>query len=167
MKKIIFLTVLFLISPGLICRVIGQSPEDLEKEGLKYFDNAFFRSVNQKGKTRSNVEFARAEKAFKKAIEKNPSRVEPYLYLGRTFFVQKKYLQAAQVYRTAMTIAPQKKKIYLKLASALEMAEDFEGAISTLEELRQQETEPRAVRILNDFISKMEMRVEKNHQNRP
>jgi cytochrome c-type biogenesis protein CcmH/NrfG len=167
MKKIIFLTVLFLISPGLICHVSGQSPEDLEKEGLKYFDNAFFRSVNQKGKAKSNVEFAHAEKAFKKAIEKNPNRVEPYLHLGRTFFVQKKYLQAAQVYRTALTIAPQKKKIYLKLASALEMAEDFEGAISALEELRHQETDPRVIQLLNDFISKIEKRVENIHQNRP
>jgi tetratricopeptide (TPR) repeat protein len=106
----------------------------------------------------ADVEFTLAEKAFQKAIEKYPQRVKAYLHLGRTYYVQKKYAAAAETYRSALVIAPQQKEIYLRLASALEKAGDYRGAINALEELRAQETDDRAIRIIDDFIGKMEKR---------
>ena len=67
----------------------AQSEEDFEQTGLKHFDNAYFKAIPQKDKARATAEFAHAEKAFKKAIEKRPDNVKPYLHLGRTYFVQK------------------------------------------------------------------------------
>ena len=101
-----------------------------------------------------------AEKAFQEAIRSKPDWVEPYLHLGRTYFVQQKYRLAAEVYRKALTLAPQRKEIYLQLASALEMAGDYEGAVGVLKELRTQEADPRSIRILDDFIQRLTQRAE-------
>ncbi len=158
MRKILFLTILFLAFTGLFSHARAQSEEDFEKKGLKHFNSAFFKAIPQKNKARADAEFALAEIAFQKAIEKNPNRVNAYLHLGRTYSAQKKYAAAAETYRSALVIAPQQKKIYLRLASALEKDGDYRGAINALEELRALESDDRAIRIIDDFIGKMEKR---------
>lgn len=158
MKKILFKTILFLTFTGLLSQALAQGEEDFEKAGRQHFDNAYFKAIPQKNKAMADVEFNLAEKAFQKAIEKKPQQVKAYLYLGRTYSAQKKYAAAAETYRSALMIAPQQKKIYLRLASALEKAGDSQGAINALEELRALESDDRAIRIIDDFIGKMEKR---------
>ena len=158
MRRILFLTILFLTFAGLFSHARAQSEEDFEKKGLKHFDNAFFKAIPQKNRARAAAEFALAEIAFQKAIEKKPHKVNAYLHLGRTYSAQKKYAAAAETYRSALVIAPQQKKIYLPLASALEKDGDYRGAIKALEELRALESDDRAIRIIDDFIGKMEKR---------
>jgi cytochrome c-type biogenesis protein CcmH/NrfG len=158
MKKILFKTILFLAITGLLSLALAQSEEDFEKAGLKHFDKAYFKAIPQKNRAMADEEFALAEEAFQKAIEKKPQRVKAYLHLGRTYSAQKKYAAAAETYRSALVIAPQQKKIYLRLASALEKDGDYRGAINALEELRALESDDRAIRIIDDFIGKMEKR---------
>lgn len=168
MKKIVLITFVLLAYPGLLLQTNAQTAEDFERTGLKHLDEAYFKALPQKNIQRANTEFALAEKAFKKAIAMKPSSVDPYLHLGRTYHLQKKYRQAAEVYRTALDLAPHEKKIYLKLASAQEMAGDYEDAVKTLQDMRAQETDPRAVRILDDFIHKLEMRLaDPKRENQP
>ena len=164
MKKILFKTILFLAFTGLLSQAPAQSEEDFEKAGLKHFDKAYFKAVPQKNRAMADQEFALAEKAFQKAIEKNPQRVKAYFHLGRTYSAQKKYAAAAGIYRSALVIAPQQKKIYLRLASALEKDGDYRGAINALEELRALESDERAIRIIDDFIGKMEKRAAQDKQ---
>ena len=164
MKKIVLITIFLLAYPGLLLQTNAQTAEDFERTGLKHLDEAFFKALPQKNNQRANTEFALAEKAFKKAIAMKPSSVDPYLHLGRTYHLQKKYPQAADMYRVALDLAPHEKKIYLKLASAQEMAGDFEGAVKTLQDLRMQETDPRTIRILDDFILKLEKRAADTRQ---
>ncbi len=161
MKKIWFITILFLAYFGLTPDIQAQSKEDFEKIGLKHFENAYFKAIPQKNKDRAQAEFAQAETAFKKAIEKRPDNIKPYLYLGRTYFVQKRYHKAAEVYRQASSLAPQDNKIMLQLASALEKAGEYEAAIITLERMKEGETDSRAIGILDEFIRKMRTRAEK------
>jgi tetratricopeptide (TPR) repeat protein len=158
MKRILFKTILFLAFTGLLSQALAQSEDDFEKTGLKHFNKAYFKATPQKNRAMADQEFALAEKAFQKAIEKKPQRVKAYLHLGRTYSAQKKYSAAAETYRSALVIAPQQKKIYLRLASALEKDGDYQGAINALEALRSQETDERAIRIIDDFIGKMEKR---------
>lgn len=162
------MAIFFLTCPVFVSAAQAQTAEEYEKTGLKHLNEAYFKAVPQKNKQRANAEFALAEKAFKKAIEMKPIRVEPYLHLGRAYHLQKKYRQAAGIYRKALDLAPNDKKIYLKLASAQEMAGDYEGAVNTLQELKTQETDPRALRILDDFIHKIEMKAGDNmRENQP
>ena len=158
MKKTLLPTILFLALTGLLSLALAQSEEDLEKDGLKHFDNAYFKAIPQKNRAMADEEFALAEKAFQRAIEKTPQRLKPYLHLGRTYSAQKKYTAAAEIYRSALVIAPHQKKIYLWLASALEKGGDFRGAINALQELRALESDDRVIRIIDDFIGKMEKR---------
>jgi cytochrome c-type biogenesis protein CcmH/NrfG len=158
MKKIVLIAVFMLACPGLSLQTHAQTAEDYERTGIEHLNEACFKALPQKNHRRANNEFALAEGAFKKAIEMKPTRVEPYLHLGRTYHLQKKYHQAAEIYREALNLAPHEKNIYLKLASAQEMAGDYEGAVKTLQDLRAQENDPRATRILDDFIHKIEMR---------
>ena len=157
-----------LICPGLLLQTHAQTAEDYEKTGIEHLNEAYFKALPQKNHRRANTEFALAESAFKKAIEMKPTMVEPYLHLARTYHLQKKYHQAADMYREALDLAPHEKKIYLKLASAQEMAGDYEGAVKTLQDLRTQETDPRSLRILDDFIHKIKMRAgDTKQENQP
>jgi tetratricopeptide (TPR) repeat protein len=157
MKKILFIIFCSLVGLGMIVDANAQN-EDYEETGRRHYNNAFFKARPQKNKSQADVEFALAEKAFQKAIEKNPQRVAAYLHLGRTYHRQKKYAAAAGMYRSALMIAPQQKKVYLRLAAALEKDGDFRGAVSALEELRALESDDRAIHILDEFIGKIEKR---------
>jgi len=168
MKKIVLIAVFMLACPGLLLQTQAQTAEEYERTGLKHLNEAYFKALPQKSHQRANTEFALAEHAFKKAIEIKPTRIEPYLHLGRTYHLQKKYRQAAEIYREALDLAPHEKKIYLKLASAQEMAGDYEDAVKTLQDLRAQETDPRSLRILDDFIHKIKMRAgDTKQENQP
>ncbi len=159
MKKVVLL---FLLSFSAVAAAgsfsQAQTIEELESAGLKHYKNAHFKAIPEKNRAMADKEFARAEKAFQKAIKKRPKRLKAYLHLGRTYSAQKKYTAAARTYRSALVIAPRHKRLYLRLASVLEKKGDYRGAINALETLRAMETDERAIRIIDDFISKMEKR---------
>jgi cytochrome c-type biogenesis protein CcmH/NrfG len=136
----------------------AQTAKELDGSGLDHFGKAFYAAAPRKDQEKATAEYRLAEAAFKAAIQAQPDYVEPYLHLGRTYFVQEKYLLAAEVYRTALKIAPQRKEVYLKLASALEMGGDYAGAVGVLQDLRGQEADPQAISILDDFIARMQAR---------
>jgi cytochrome c-type biogenesis protein CcmH/NrfG len=157
MKKYLTITslVLFFFLTGTF-RSMAQPLDEHEKEGLSHFNKAFYEATPRKDKAKATAEYQKAEKAFQKAIEKNPQRVESYLHLGRTYFVQKKYQKAATIYRKALKLAPEHKETYLQLASALEMGGDGAGAVDVLKELREKETDERSIQILDDLIERLE-----------
>jgi cytochrome c-type biogenesis protein CcmH/NrfG len=161
MKKIWLITILSVVYLGSIPCVQAQDEEDFDRTGLKHLDNAYFKAIPQKDEARAKAEFAHAERAFRKAINKKPGDAKSYLHLGRTYFVQKKYHKAAELYKQASRIAPQDKKIKLRLASALEKAGRYEESIITLENMKAEETDMRVIRILDGFIGKMKIRAEK------
>ncbi len=136
----------------------AQTAEDLHKSGLDHFGKAFYQAAPRNEPGKAGAEYRLAEEAFQEAIRSKPDWVEPRLHLGRTYFVQKKYRLAAEVYRKALALAPQRKEIYVKLASALEMAGDYEGAVKVLQELRAQEVDPRSIGVLDDFIQRLTQR---------
>ena len=123
MKRImVMICFLFLFSPGMNVYSQAETVEEFERRGVAHFKRAFYEAIPQNDRARADTEYALAEKAFQKAIQKKPDRVEPYLHLGRTYFVQKEFLKAANVYKKALRLAPERKEVYLQLASALEMA---------------------------------------------
>jgi cytochrome c-type biogenesis protein CcmH/NrfG len=136
----------------------AQTVQELERSGLDHFGKAFYEAAPRKEHEKARAEYRKAEEAFQEAIRSKPDWVEPYLHLGRTYFVQQKYRLAAEVYRKAVTIAPQRKEVYLQLASALEMAGDYEAAVGVLQDLRTQETDERAIRVLDDLIDRIRSR---------
>jgi cytochrome c-type biogenesis protein CcmH/NrfG len=156
----------------LICLMVGvlllvavgpasaQKAAELNQAGLAHFTRGFYEAA-PRGEDAQAAEYYRlAEQAFQQAIQRQPDWVEPYLRLGRTYFVQKKYRQAAEVYRQALACDPQNKVIYTQLASALEMAGDYQGAIQTLQTLRSRETSERSIAKIDQVIKRMQARAQ-------
>ncbi|MFP3868719.1 MAG: tetratricopeptide repeat protein [Desulfobacteraceae bacterium] len=142
----------------------AQTAKELDNIGLEHFGKAYYEHTPKREHGRAASEYRQAERAFQEAIRSQPDWVDPYLHLGRTYFVQKKYFLAAEVYQKALAMAPQRHEIYLQLASALEMAGDYRGAVAVLKELRTREVDPRTLRILDDFIQRLAQRAAEQGQ---
>jgi len=140
--------------------VTAQMAKEKNQAGLDHFNKGFYEATPRGERAMAAEEYRLAEKAFKEAIRSNPDWVEPYLRLGRTYFVQQKYLQAAELYQQALTLAPQRKEVYLQWASALEKAGDYQGAVQVLQTLRAQETNERAIAKLDEFIKRLQDRAQ-------
>jgi cytochrome c-type biogenesis protein CcmH/NrfG len=160
-NRLFIRTLVVLVSLGLAMSSIAGdlTGVELDASGQDHFGKAFYGAVPRKEHGKAGAEYRLAEEAFQKAIRSKPDWVDPYLHLARTYFVQGKYGQAADVYRQALTLAPGQKDIALQLASALEKGGDYAGAIAVLQALRTQETDARALSILDDFIARMQARL--------
>ena len=139
----------------------AESPEVLEQSGKSHFREAYFKAVPVNDIARATREFALAERDLREALTKRPDRIRLYKLLGRTYFVQKKYMKAAETFRKAIELAPNQKPIYLQLASAQEMGGNPAEAIQTLNKLRRIESDPRAIGIIDGFIKQLNRRVNK------
>ena len=140
--------------------VAAQMGNELNQAGLDHFSKGFHEATPRGEHAKAAEEYRLAEQSFQEAIRSQPDWVEPYLHLGRTYFVQQKYRQAAEVYQKALTIAPQGKDIYTQWASALEMAGDYQGAVQALQTLRAQETNEQAIAKLDEFIKRLQARAQ-------
>ena len=168
MKRLCTYMLLLLAGMLGLCAVAGaETAAELDARGLSHFGKAFHEATPHKEAARAASEYGQAEAAFQEAIRQKPGWVEPYLHLGRTYFVQQKYPQAAELYRRALTMAPERKEIYLQLASALEMGGDYEGAVKVLQTLRAQETDERAIAMLDKFIKRLQARVQAPPTDKP
>lgn len=160
----------YLLVCGLLLGLTGpagaQTAKELDQAGLDHFSKAFYEATPRGESAKAAEEYGLAEQSFQQAIRSQPDWVEPYLHLGRTYFVQKKYPQAAELYQKALTIAPQQKEIYLQWASALEMAGDYQGTVDVLQTLRAQETEEAARAKLDGFIKRAQTRAQAAQQNK-
>ncbi len=157
-SRLIFILLLAAILQGTAALAGAEPAAELDARGLSHYGKAFYEAAPNQDATRAASEYGLAEEAFQEAIRKKPDWVEPDLHLGRTYFVQEKYRQAAEIYRQALTLAPQRKEIYLQLASTLEMAGDYEGAVGVLKDLRGRETDERARGMVDKFIEKLQSR---------
>ena len=136
----------------------ARTAHELDQAGLDHFGKGFYEATPRGEHARAAEEYRLAEQSFEEAIRGRPDWVEPYLHLGRAYFVQGKYRQAARVYEEALKVAPERKEIYTQWASALEQAGDYEGAARVLQTLRARETDERAKALLDTFIGRLEAR---------
>ena len=158
------LLLIYLIVCNLLLAMAGpvaaQMANELNQAGLDHFSKGFYEATPRGESAKAAEEYRLAEQSFQEAIRSQPDWVEPYLHLGRTYFVQQKYRQAAELYQKALTLAPQRKEIYTQWASALEKAGDYQGAVKVLQTLRAQETNERAIAKLDEFIKRLQARAQ-------
>ena len=114
----------------------AQMANELNQTGLDHFSKGFYEAAPRGERAKAADEYRLAEQSFQEAIRRQPDWVDPYLHLARIYFVQQKYLQAAELYQKALALAPQRKEIYLRWASALEKSGDYQGAVKVLQTLR-------------------------------
>jgi tetratricopeptide (TPR) repeat protein len=136
----------------------AQTAHELNQTGVDHFNQAFYQATPRQERAKAAEEYRLAEQSFQAAIRNNPDWVEPYLHLARTYFVQKKYPQAAELYQKALRLAPQRQEVYLPWAAALEKAGDYQGAIKVLQTLRTQVTDEAARAKLDEGIRQLQAR---------
>lgn len=158
MKITIVICLAVFCTLGIAAGSAAQTAENLDHTGLDHFHTAFYGLTPKKDAVGASREYKLAEKAFLDAIRQAPDRVEPYLHLGRTYFVQKKYREAAELYRQALKMAPERREIYLQLASSLEMAQNYQQAIEVLVKLRYEERNEKSIGVLDELILHLEER---------
>ena len=140
--------------------VAAQTADELNQAGLDHFNKGFYEAAPRGESAKAAEEYSLAEQSFQAAIRSNPDWVAPYLHLGRTYFVQEQFGQAAELYQKALTMAPERKEIYLQLASALEKGGDYRGAVKVLQTLRTQETDERSIAKLDEIIQRLQARAQ-------
>jgi cytochrome c-type biogenesis protein CcmH/NrfG len=158
------LLIVYFIVVNLLLAMAGpvgaQMANEFNQAGLDHFSKGFYEATPRGEGAKAAEEYRLAEQSFQEAMRSQPDWVEPYLHLGRTYFVQQKYRQAAELYQKALTLAPQQKEVSTQLASALEMAGDYPGAIQVLQTLRAQETNEHAIAKLDKFIKRLQARAQ-------
>jgi tetratricopeptide (TPR) repeat protein len=138
----------------------AQTAHELNQAGLDHLNRGFYEATPRGESATAAEEYRLAEESFQAAIRSNPDWVEPYLHLGRTYFVQQKYPQAAELYQKALTMAPQRQEVYLQLGAALEKAGDYQSAVKVLQTLRTQQTNERSLAKLDEIIKRLQVRVQ-------
>ena len=157
MKKVtlvICLAVLFAL--GIAAGSFAQTAEEADRAGLEHFRLAFYELTPGKDVAGALREYQLAEQAFREAITLAPGWVDPYLHLGRSCFVRKKYREAADWYRQALDLAPERREICLQLASSLQMGGQYRQAVEVLVKLRAEENNKDAVKLLDTFVQQLE-----------
>jgi tetratricopeptide (TPR) repeat protein len=144
----------------------AQMANNLNQAGLDHFNKGFYEAAPRGESAKVAEEYRQAEQFFQEAIRSQPDWVEPYLHLGRTYFVQQKYRQAAELYQKALMVAPQRKDVYTRWASALEKAGDYQGAVKVLQTLRAQETNEHSIAKLDEFIKRLQTRAQSSPTNK-
>jgi cytochrome c-type biogenesis protein CcmH/NrfG len=138
----------------------AQTAQELDQAGLDHYNKGFYEATPRGENAKAVEEYRLAEQSFQEAIRSNPDWVEPYLHLGRIYFVQQQYTQAAKLYRKALMMAPQRQEIHLQLASALEKAGDYQGAAMVLQTLRARQTDQRSIDKLDGIIKRLQARTQ-------
>jgi len=163
MKKSIYALATILFTMGVAVSSAAWTAAELNRSGLEHFRLAFYEMTPQQNTAGALREYQLAEHDFLAAIRLAPDLIEPNLHMGRTCFVQKKYQTAAGFYQQALKIAPERHDVSLQLASALQMAENYQQAIVVLTELQLKERNEKSLRILADFIQRLELQKKQVH----
>ena len=165
MKLLLIYMIIGKLLLATVAPVTAQMANELNQAGLDHFSKGFYDATPRGESAKAAEEYRLAEQSFQEAIRRQPDWVEPYLHLGRTYFVQQQYRQAAEVYQKALTLAPERKEVYTQWASALEMAGDYQGAVKVLQTLRAQETDEHALAKLDKFIKRLQARAQASPTN--
>jgi tetratricopeptide (TPR) repeat protein len=165
LKKIsIFFLVLIIISafggltgygaedPGM-----GVSGEAYHNEkGLSHFKKGFYSLTPQHRKKEASQEYGLAIQEFKKALAINPANAETHRNLARVYYIQKKFLQAAEHYKKLTELDPYDIDSYVLTALAYAEAQRYAEARVQLEIAKNMTADLRIIEKLDGYLEKLD-----------
>jgi len=146
----------FLSVPGAFCQDGGVSEAgDHNQRGMEYFKKGFYDHAprSQRTKSERNYEFAIQE--FRAAISRDSHYIEAHRNLARVYYVHKNLEGAAEEYKRITELAPGDLDAYVNLALSLIELKRLDEAIETLENAKQQTSDPKALNTLDTYVSKI------------
>ncbi|MFO7555630.1 MAG: tetratricopeptide repeat protein [Desulfobacterales bacterium] len=166
-KKISFFFIVALMTSA-FWGFTGIGAEEMDKsiqgesyhneKGLSHFKNGFYNFTPKHQKEKASKEYELAIQEFNKALVINPNYAEAHLNLARVYYVQKKFLKAAEHYKKLTNLDPYDIDGYLYTASAYEKAQKYDEAIAELEIAKEKTTDPQIIEKLDSYIEKIEQR---------
>lgn len=125
----------------------------MEQEGrvVETTSNSNSKEKDKVKKTRSELAFEDAVKAYKKWIDKNPKDDNAYYYLGRTYAKLMKDEEAEEAFQEAVDLKPEDTEYQTELGSILIKLAQYREAIKPLKKaIELDEANGRAIDLLED-----------------
>lgn len=146
----------FLSVPGAFCQDRAASEAgSYNQRGMEYFKKGFYDHAPKSQVTEAERYYGLAIKEFKDAISRDPFYTEAHRNLARVYFVQKNYDGAAEQYKRVTELAANDLDAYVNLSLALIELQRLDEAIQVLEKAKQQTFDPKALKTLDTYISKI------------
>ncbi len=132
----------------------GNSADHIRK-GMEYFDTGFYELAPKRQAKEADHYYELAAGEFKKALSLDSTNVEASRRLGRVYYVQKRYSDAAELYKKVTILDPDNPDAYLDLADTYARLKNYREAIVQLEVAKTRTDDPVAIEKLNGFIDKL------------
>jgi len=126
------------------------------QKGLSHFKKGFYTLTPKHQKEEASKEYGLSIQEFKKALAINPDYAEAHRNLARVYYVQKKYLKAAEHYKKLTSMDPYDIDAYVLTALAYAEARRYSEAKEELEMAKNMTADPMIHKKLNGYIEKIE-----------
>ncbi|MBN1414528.1 MAG: tetratricopeptide repeat protein [Bacteroidales bacterium] len=163
-KKLSFLS-LALVALLLIILVIYKQgyAQDLEayeayynELGLDHFNKGYYDALPKNKKDEASLYFEKAITAFKTAIAINKDCIQSHKNLGRVYYVQKKFIEAAEQYQKVTELNPSDIDAYVITALAYTRINRYDKAIEQLKIAKSFSSDKAVIQKIDDYINKIE-----------
>lgn len=126
------------------------------QKGLSHYKKGFYTLTPKHQKEEASKEYGLAVQEFKKALSVNPDYAEAHRNLARVYYVQKKFLKAAEHYKKLTNLDPYDIDSYVLTALAYAEAQKYSEAQEELENAKNMTADPVILKKLDGYIEKIE-----------
>ncbi len=124
--------------------------------GMGYFNKGYYDGLPKNKKEEASLNFERAITAFKEAIAIDKDCVQAHRNLARVYYVQKRYLEAAEQYQKVTDLTPSDMDIYVITALAYTKTQRYAEAIERLKTAKTFTADTAVIQKLDSYIKKIE-----------
>ncbi|MBN2539780.1 MAG: tetratricopeptide repeat protein, partial [Deltaproteobacteria bacterium] len=124
--------------------------------GMGYFNKGYYDVLPKNRKDEASLYLEHAITAFKKAIAINKDCVQAHRNLARVYYVQKRYVEAAEQYQNVTDLSPSDIDTYVITALAYTKAQRYAEAIERLNIAKTFTADEAVIQKLDDYINKIE-----------
>ena len=135
---------------------VRKDTEYYIEEGMGHFKKGYYEALPNGRKTEAAEDLERAAVAFKRAIAKRKDSVQARRHLARVYYVQKRYLAAAEQYREVSILNPSDIDTHVITALAYTKAQKYTEAIEQLKTAKAWTTDQAVIQKLDGYIKKIE-----------
>ena len=126
------------------------------EEGMDLFKKAYYEDLPNGKRKEAADNFERAAVAFKRAIAIKKDSVQARRHLARVYYVQKRYLAAAEQYREVTILNPSDIDTHVITALAYTKAQRYAEAIEQLMTAKAWTRDKAVIQKLDGYIKKIE-----------
>ena len=130
------------------------------QKGLSHFKKGFYHFTPKHRAEEASQEYDRAIQEFKKALAINPANAETHRNLARVYYVQKKFLQAAEHYKKLTELDPYDIDSYVLTALAYAEAQRYAEARAQLEIAKNMTADLRIIEKLDSYLEKLDQQMQ-------